>query len=168
MSQISTAHVRFFLSICFFFRLCPGYPGLLHFCPKSDFEEGGTRPILPNRPFSSCFASFFHPYILRVEFYFSISCSILCKNRFLYPKKFTKIPLDSDVNHKFIAQKLGHFLSTNSLKLCPFFLQKSRKKSQTHSSNRCERELATLRTQQETGDFCARTNERTDGPILGI
>ena len=120
MSQISTPHVRFFLSIFFFFRLCPGYRGLLHFCPKSDFEEGGTRPILPNRPFSSCFASFFHPYILRVEFYFSISCSILCKNRFLYPKKFTKIPLDSDVNHKFIAQKLGHFLSANSLKLCPF------------------------------------------------
>ena len=148
MSQISTPHVRFFLSICFFFRLCPGYPGLLHFCPKSDFEEGGTRPILPNRPFSSCFASFFHPYILRVEFYFSISCSILCKNRFLYPKKFTKIPLDSDVNHKFIAQKLGHFLSANSLKLCPFFCYKNHVKKHksaqvtgAHASSRlCEHE----------------------------
>ena len=125
MSRVSDFNTpRSIFSLHFFFRLRPGYPGLLHFCPKSDFEEGGTRPILPNRPFSSYFASFFHSYILRVEFYFSISCSILCKNRFFYPKKITKIRLDSDVLTTIYRSKIGHFWSANTEGGSTFFVIK--------------------------------------------
>ena len=109
---------------------------------------------------SSPFVHFYTNASQKSSFIFQFLVVFYVKIVFFIPRKYTKIPLDSDVNRKFIAQKLCHFLSANTKEDRRFLLKKHVKK---HKSAQVTGAHASSRLCEHEGkQSILRTNERRD------